>query len=141
MLPFDEPSNLSHPDMALRIHQATGGYVGEIMKLIHKACELAIEDGGGGGLAGSRLPDNESAVSLESDIGGPVNARQPLLERLHVGGLKGRAQDMPQSLILRHVREPKLFPVLLPPSSILIAVIDGPDVHCLVFLIGILLRF
>jgi hypothetical protein len=45
VLPFDEPSHLSHPDMALRIHQATGGYVGEIMKLIHKACELAIEDG------------------------------------------------------------------------------------------------
>jgi hypothetical protein len=45
VLPFDEPSHLSHPDMALRIHQVTGGYVGEIMKLIHKACELAIEDG------------------------------------------------------------------------------------------------
>jgi hypothetical protein len=45
VLPFDEPSNLSYPDMALRIHQATGGYVGEIVKLIQKASELAIEDG------------------------------------------------------------------------------------------------
>lgn len=45
VLPFDELSDLSRPDMALRIHQATGGYVGEIMKLLHKACERAIEDG------------------------------------------------------------------------------------------------
>jgi Bacterial TniB protein len=45
ILPFDEPSNLSHPRMALRIHQATGGYVGEIMKLIRQAAALAIIDG------------------------------------------------------------------------------------------------
>jgi hypothetical protein len=45
VLPFDEPSHLSRPDMALRIHQATGGFVGEIMKLIQQACLLAIVDG------------------------------------------------------------------------------------------------
>jgi hypothetical protein len=45
VLPFDEPSNLSHPQMALRIHQATGGFVGEIMKLVQRASVLAIVDG------------------------------------------------------------------------------------------------
>ncbi|MEY9418046.1 hypothetical protein ABIF69_004488 [Bradyrhizobium japonicum] len=45
ILPFDGESNLSHPRMALRIHQATEGYVGEIMKLIQQAAALAILDG------------------------------------------------------------------------------------------------
>jgi len=45
VLPFDEASNLSYPDMALRIHQASGGYIGEIMNLIHQASTLAILDG------------------------------------------------------------------------------------------------
>jgi hypothetical protein len=45
ILPFDGDSNLSHPRMALRIHQATGGYVGEIIKLIQQAAALAILDG------------------------------------------------------------------------------------------------
>jgi hypothetical protein len=45
ILPFDEVSNLSHPRMALRVHQATGGYVGEIMKLVRQAAALAIIDG------------------------------------------------------------------------------------------------
>jgi hypothetical protein len=45
ILPFDGESHLSHPRMALRIHQATGGYVGEIMKLIQQAAAVAILDG------------------------------------------------------------------------------------------------
>jgi len=45
VLPFDAPSNLSHPDMALRIHQAGQGYVGKMMKLIQQAAALAIFDG------------------------------------------------------------------------------------------------
>lgn len=45
VLPFDEPSNLAAPDMALRIHQAGEGYVGKMMRLIHKAAALAILDG------------------------------------------------------------------------------------------------
>jgi hypothetical protein len=45
VLPFDEQSNLSYPDMALRIFQASGGYIGEIMKLIQLASTLAILDG------------------------------------------------------------------------------------------------
>jgi AAA domain len=60
VLPFDEPSHLSDPDMALRIHQATGGYVGEIMKLIQKACEIAIEDGS------SRLTIQDFAQAYEN---------------------------------------------------------------------------
>ena len=36
ILPFDEPSNLSDPQMALRLHRATNGYVGRIHAL---ACE------------------------------------------------------------------------------------------------------
>lgn len=42
VLPFDGDSKLSEPQMALRIHQASGGFVGEIMKLIQEACTLAI---------------------------------------------------------------------------------------------------
>jgi hypothetical protein len=45
VLPFDEPSNLSDPDMALRIHQAYRGYTGRMMKLVMRAAKLAIEDG------------------------------------------------------------------------------------------------
>lgn len=45
VLPFDAPSDLSAPDMALRIHQAGQGYVGKMMKLIHKAAALAVFDG------------------------------------------------------------------------------------------------
>lgn len=45
VLPFDQPSNLSLPDMALRIHQAGQGYVGKMMKLIQQASALAIFDG------------------------------------------------------------------------------------------------
>jgi len=45
VLPFDEPSYLSDPDMALRIHQAGQGYTGKIMKLVLRAAKLAIADG------------------------------------------------------------------------------------------------
>jgi len=45
VLPFDAPSNLSTPDMALRIHQAGEGYVGKMMKLIQQAAALAVFDG------------------------------------------------------------------------------------------------
>lgn len=45
VLPFDQPSDLSSPDMALRIHQAGQGYVGKMMKLIQQAAALAIFDG------------------------------------------------------------------------------------------------
>ncbi|KRQ14673.1 DEAD/DEAH box helicase family protein [Bradyrhizobium manausense] len=45
VLPFDKPSKLSAPDMALRIHQAGGGYIGRIMPLIYEAATLAIYDG------------------------------------------------------------------------------------------------
>ncbi|OKO73356.1 hypothetical protein AC629_36700 [Bradyrhizobium sp. NAS80.1] len=44
-LPFDEPSYLSEPDMALRIHQAGEGFAGKIMALIKRAAKLAINDG------------------------------------------------------------------------------------------------
>jgi hypothetical protein len=40
--PFDEPSNLSSPNMALGIFQAEGGMVREIMKLIHQASIIAV---------------------------------------------------------------------------------------------------
>ncbi|NEU97991.1 TniB family NTP-binding protein [Bradyrhizobium uaiense] len=42
VLPFDGDSKLSDSQMALRIHQASGGFVGEIMKLIQEATTLAI---------------------------------------------------------------------------------------------------
>lgn len=45
VLPFDDESNLSAPDMALRIHQAYRGYTGQMMKLVMRAAKLAIEDG------------------------------------------------------------------------------------------------
>ena len=45
VLPFDKPSKLSTPDMALRIHQAGGGFIGRIMPLIYEAATLAIYDG------------------------------------------------------------------------------------------------
>lgn len=45
VLPFDEPSNLADPDIALRIHQAGAGYVGKMMRLIQQAAALAIFDG------------------------------------------------------------------------------------------------
>ncbi|MEY9524056.1 energy-coupling factor transporter ATP-binding protein EcfA2 [Bradyrhizobium japonicum] len=44
-LPFDKPSHLSMPDMALRIHQAGEGHAGKIMKLIKRAARGAITDG------------------------------------------------------------------------------------------------
>lgn len=44
-LPFDKPSNLSTPDMALRIHQAGEGHAGKIVKLIKRAARGAISDG------------------------------------------------------------------------------------------------
>lgn len=42
VLPFDAPSNISDPQMALRIHRATNGYVGRIMRLLLSASHLAI---------------------------------------------------------------------------------------------------
>lgn len=42
VLPFDVSSNLSHPQMALRIHRATKGYVGRIMRLLMSATHLAV---------------------------------------------------------------------------------------------------
>jgi ABC-type oligopeptide transport system ATPase subunit len=44
-LPFDVPSNLSEVDIALRIHVATTGLIGEIINLVHAACEVAIDCG------------------------------------------------------------------------------------------------
>jgi len=44
-LPFDAPSNLADPEMAMRLHQAGGGYLGNIMKLIQNAGSRAIDDG------------------------------------------------------------------------------------------------
>lgn len=45
VLPFDEPSNLSEPDMALRLHQSYRGYTGKVMKLVVRAAKLAIARG------------------------------------------------------------------------------------------------
>jgi DNA polymerase III delta prime subunit len=42
VLPFDGDSKLSEPQMALRIHQASRGFVGEIMKLIQDGSTIAI---------------------------------------------------------------------------------------------------
>jgi ABC-type oligopeptide transport system ATPase subunit len=47
-LPFDTPSNLTDADIAVRIHVATGGLIGEIINLVHAACEVAIEHGSEG---------------------------------------------------------------------------------------------
>lgn len=43
VLPFDEPSNLSHPVTALRLWRATNGHVGKIMEMLFQATDLAIE--------------------------------------------------------------------------------------------------
>jgi hypothetical protein len=45
ILPFDAFSNLSHPQMALRLHRATNGYVGRIMRLLVSATHLALKRG------------------------------------------------------------------------------------------------
>jgi hypothetical protein len=42
-LPFSETSNLAHPNMAARIHFATGGLMFEIMRLIRAAAVLAVK--------------------------------------------------------------------------------------------------
>ncbi|MHB8884708.1 MAG: TniB family NTP-binding protein [Methylovirgula sp.] len=44
-LPFDKVPNLTEADLALRIHLATGGYIGHIINLVHAASEVAIELG------------------------------------------------------------------------------------------------
>jgi type II secretory pathway predicted ATPase ExeA len=44
-LPFDRVPNLTNPGLALRLHLATGGFIGHIINLVHAACELAIELG------------------------------------------------------------------------------------------------
>jgi hypothetical protein len=44
-LPFDAPSGLNQPDLALRMHLATAGYVGRYMPLVHAAATRAIDDG------------------------------------------------------------------------------------------------
>lgn len=43
-LPFERASELSEADLAARIHCATGGVLGLVMKLIRRACVMAIED-------------------------------------------------------------------------------------------------
>lgn len=45
VLPFDVPSNLSHPTLALPIHRATGGFVGKIMKLVQRTTLLVADAG------------------------------------------------------------------------------------------------
>jgi hypothetical protein len=44
-LPFDKPSGLDQPDLALRMHLASSGYVGRYMNLVQAASERAIDDG------------------------------------------------------------------------------------------------
>jgi hypothetical protein len=44
-LPFDTVPDLTNSDLALRIHLATGGYIGHIINLVHAASEIAIELG------------------------------------------------------------------------------------------------
>lgn len=45
LLPFDEPSNLADPEMALRLYRATGGYIGRLMRLLRSATQLAARRG------------------------------------------------------------------------------------------------
>lgn len=45
ILPLEGSSNLADPDLAFRIHQATGGFVGRISKLLDAACQIAMERG------------------------------------------------------------------------------------------------
>ncbi|MEJ0050137.1 MAG: TniB family NTP-binding protein [Methylovirgula sp.] len=42
-LPFDIAPNITDADTALRIHMATGGFIGHITNLLHAASEIAIE--------------------------------------------------------------------------------------------------
>lgn len=42
-IPLPEPSNLADPEMAARIHYATGGMMFEIMRLVRAAAVLALE--------------------------------------------------------------------------------------------------
>jgi len=44
-LPFDKPPNLTESDLALRMHLATGGFIGHIINLVHAAAEISIERG------------------------------------------------------------------------------------------------
>jgi hypothetical protein len=92
VLPFDEPSNLSVPDMALRIHQAGGGYVGKMMKLIQKAAALAIFDGSvritrnhfADALRKTQRPDSENWFLLKphevKDLFGTVRPKGKAIE-------------------------------------------------------------
>ena len=45
LLPFMEPSNLSHESIASFIHRSTGGNIGRVMNLVKTAGRLAIEKG------------------------------------------------------------------------------------------------
>jgi hypothetical protein len=45
VLPFDEPSNIAQPYMALRLWRAGNGKVGKMMEILYQASDLAIEKG------------------------------------------------------------------------------------------------
>jgi hypothetical protein len=87
VLPFDEPSNLAAPDMALRIHQAGEGYVGKMMKLIQKAAALAIFDGS------SRITRNYFADALRKRTQCPDSENWFLLEPREVKDLFGTVRQ------------------------------------------------